>query len=377
MLYRTIGKTGVKASILGYGCMRFPVTGGDQRNVDRDKSFALLRRAHELGVNYFDTGYMYHGGNSEAVLGEAVHDFRNEIIITTKMPPGEIKEPDDMERILETQLKRLNTSYLDFYFLHAMRRKSWDDLKQMNVLKFLEKARSDGRIRHIGFSFHDTYDVLTDILDSFDWELVQLQHNYVQLDFQAGLKGLKEVERRGIGISIMEPMHGGDLAREIPVQMPIWEASEHKRTPVGWALRYLWSQPGISLVLSGMSSLEQLEENVALASEPSMCTPLTASEEKTLKDAADAVNAQSSIPCTGCSYCMPCPFGVDIPLNFHVLNNAMVFNNMQEARERYKRFSSRGKGAGQCHNCGACIPKCPQQIKIPDMLSEVRDKLEQ
>lgn len=371
MQYRNIGSTGVKASILGFGCMRFPILNNNDADIDREKTIPMLRRAHELGVNYYDTAFPYHAGTSESVVGEALKPFREDVIITTKMFPPNIASRDDMEKMLNTQLERLQTNYIDFYFLHAIDRKRWAQLMQLDVLDFLQKALADGRIRHAGFSFHDSYEIFTEILDSFDWELVQLQHNYAQINHQAGIKGLELAASRGIGVSIMEPMHGGDLSVNIPVQVPIWEASSVKRTPVAWALRYLWSLPSVSLLLSGMGEMSQLEENVALASDPAMCAPLSADEAKTLKDAGDAILSLANIPCTRCRYCCPCPADVNIPENFSLMNEYRVFNNLKRARNHFNNLRLSGHDASRCRKCGACLTKCPQKIQIPDELAKI------
>jgi predicted aldo/keto reductase-like oxidoreductase len=371
MHYRQLGKTHVKASILGFGCMRLPLINGLQNQIDLDKSDALFQRAYDLGVNYFDTAYFYHGENSESALGQGLKSFREKVNIATKLPPNRSQSQEDMELFLDTQLKRLQTDYIDFYLLHALNKNSWRQLQELKVAEFLQGALADGRIRHAAFSFHDDLDAFKEICDAFPWAFAQVQHNFLQTDFQAGSEGIAYAAERGLGIVIMEPLHGGDLAQVNPATQPVWDSFPQRRSPVAWALRYLWGQPSINVVLSGMSNMEQLQENAALASDPSFCAPLTAQEKKILADARLAMLAQTRVACTRCSYCMPCPHGVDIPGCFEHFNRSSIFNNHRLAKSRYGNLVRKEKDASRCRQCDHCLSLCPQQLPIPTLLKQV------
>ena len=371
MQYRPIGKTGVHASILGFGCMRLPVIDGKSDQIDMEQTDELFRHAYEQGLNYFDTAYIYHGETSEAVLGRSVRSFRNKVYIATKLPPGRAQSQDDMDRLLDTQLQRLQTDYIDFYLLHSLNKGSWERLNELKATDFLNRALDDGRIRHAAFSFHDDLATFKQIVDAYPWAFAQVQHNFLQIDYQAGSEGIAYAAERGLGIVIMEPLHGGDLARKNPATQPIWDAFPQRRTPVAWALRYLWSQPSISVVLSGMSAMSQLQENLALAKDPTISSPLTKAEKQTLAEARAALLGRTRVPCTRCGYCMPCPHGVNIPGCFDQFNKSAVFNDSASAKRRYSNFIGKEKDASKCRKCGRCLPLCPQHIDIPAVLKQV------
>ena len=371
MQYRPIGKTGVHASILGFGCMRLPVIDGKSDQIDMEQTDELFRHAYEQGLNYFDTAYIYHGETSEAALGRSVHRFRDKVYIATKLPPGRAQSQDDMDRLLDTQLQRLQTDYIDFYLLHSLNKGSWERLNELKVTDFLNRALDDGRIRHAAFSFHDDLATFKQIVDAYPWAFAQVQHNFLQIDYQAGSEGIAYAAERGLGIVIMEPLHGGDLARKNPATQPIWDAFPQRRTPVAWALRYLWSQPSISVVLSGMSAMSQLQENLALAKDPTISSPLTKAEKQTLAEARAALLGRTRVPCTRCGYCMPCPHGVNIPGCFDQFNKSAVFNDRASAKRRYSNFIGKEKDASKCRKCGRCLPLCPQHIDIPAVLKQV------
>ena len=375
MQYRQIGNTGVNASILGFGCMRLPVIDGKSNQIDMDKTGELFRHAYDQGVNYFDTAYVYHGETSEVALGQGVRDFRDKVNIATKLPPNRSQSQDDMERFLDTQLQRLQTDHIDFYLLHALNKNSWQRLDELKVTDFLNRARADGRIRHAAFSFHDDLATFKQIVAAFPWAFAQVQHNFIQTDYQAGSEGIAYAAERGLGIVVMEPLHGGDLARENPATQPIWDAFPQRRSPVAWALRYLWSQSSVSVVLSGMSTMAQLQENLALANDQALCTPLSDAEKQALAEARAALLARTRVPCTRCGYCMPCPHGVNIPGCFEHFNKSSVFNNPATAKFHYGIFVGKEKDASQCRNCGRCLPLCPQHIDIPAVLKQVAEEL--
>ncbi len=372
MLYKEIGNTGINASILGFGCMRFPVVDGNYGNIDKDKTFEMIDAALKGGVNYFDTAYTYHGGQSEVVLGEALQYKRENVIITTKILPHSLSSRDDLERILDEQLKRLRTDHVDFHFVHSLQQGAWDKAKGLGVREFLDDALADGRIKHAGFSFHDAAPVFINILNDYDkWELAQVQHNFLEVDYQAGRAGIAEAAKRGIGVSIMEPLRGGDLVRPIPALKAVWDKNPIKRSPVAWAFRFLWGNPDISLVLSGMSTLDQVLENIEAASDPTITEPFSEAEIQTFKEAREFLLSRTKVPCTKCQYCMPCPHGVNIPFCFDKYNLASIFENLQAQKAHYNSISAKGAGASACKNCGKCVKACPQHIDIPARLKEV------
>lgn len=372
MQYRTMPKSPDKLSILGFGCMRFPTS--PEGVIDEEQSMAMLEHAYANGVNYYDTAYPYHGGASESFLKGflAQHD-RKSIYLATKLPCWLIKEPSDMMRYLDEQLDKLGTDYIDYYLLHALNRKSWTSLRKMKVMKFMEQAQAMGKIRHIGFSFHDDYKTFKKIVDAYDWTFCQIMFNYLDTHYQAGFKGYKLAESRGISVVAMEPLRGGKLVSPIPPEIEkLWRKAPNKRSMVERALRWVWNWENVSTLLSGMSTMEQLNENLRLAD---ICPAgsLDDSEIKLYQKVRRAYIKRVPILCSECRYCMPCPYGVAIPSNFGVYNEAMMFNDQKRHSREYAMFIPENARADKCTNCGACVPKCPQKIAIPDELKKVRD----
>ena len=349
MKYREFGKLGIEVSALGFGCMRFPVTDPkDSTKIDEELAMAMLRKAIDSGVNYVDTAWPYHGQASEPFVGRALRDgYREKVYLATN-----------------EQLKRLETDHIDFYLLHALNRDRWETVKRCNFLAKLEEAKADGRIRYAGFSFHDDLDCFKMIIDGYEkWDFCQIQYNYINTDYQAGTEGLRYAADRGIGVVIMEPLLGGKLANA-PEQVE--KALDPSRIPVQWALDFLWSQPEVSVVLSGMSTMEQVEDNLALA-DASRIGKLTAEEYEMLKRAKVTFETMARVPCTKCAYCMPCPFGLDIPKTFEAYNWT-ASRGMAKAKELYETLE---KKADACRKCRRCERECPQNIKISEVMSDV------
>ena len=314
MQYRPFGSLDFRVSALGFGAMRLPQKDGE---IDEAEATRMLHYAIDHGVNYVDTAYPYHGGESEAFLGRALKGgYREKVKLATKLPSWLVQTAADFDRYLNEQLKRLDLDYVDFYLLHSLNKDFWRKLRGLDVFEWAEKARAAGRFRYLGFSFHDDYETFKEIVDAYDWPMCQIQYNYMDVENQAGMKGLKYAAAKGMAVVIMEPLLGGKLvAPPSPVQA-IWDEAPRKRTPAAWALAWLWNQPEVSVVLSGMSTMAQVEENVALAasSRVGMLTP----EELALYDRVQAAYRELVvIPCTNCRYCLPCPQGVDIPANFN------------------------------------------------------------
>lgn len=379
MLYRQMGKTGDKVSILGYGCMRFPQRNG---KIDEERTRRQIIQAIESGVNYFDTAWIYHGGRSETILGDIFAEgYRDKVRIATKLPLYLVNSKSDMEDILDKQLKKLRTDHIDYYLLHAVNdMESWERLKRLGVREFAEQAKKDGRIRWFGFSFHGSKEDFKAIIDDYSWDMCQIQYNYIDESFQAGREGLEYAASKGIGVVIMEPLRGGKLAGRMPQEIrKIWDTAGTKRTAADWALRWLWNQPGVSVVLSGMSEESQIEENTKLADE--VLPGSLSSEELELYDKVrHEFYRLMRVGCTGCGYCMPCPAGVDIPFCFSYYNTRHFFN-AKRAQFQYLAFAGglyggRPSYASLCKQCGKCEKVCPQHLPIREKLKEVSADME-
>jgi predicted aldo/keto reductase-like oxidoreductase len=327
MLYRKLGKDGPSVSVLGFGAMRLPLLNPPapvdhpavfdlNAPVDERESIGMIEYAVEHGVNYFDTAYMYHGGQSEAVLGRALKPHRDKVMIATKLPPPLVNGPEDFDRILGEQLKKLGTDYLDVYLLHGLDRDNWAKVRAMGVLEFLERTVADGRIRYPGFSFHDDVKVFREIVDAYRWRLCQIQYNYYDEHAQAGREGLLYAASKGLGVVVMEPVRGGMLAEPVPDRVKaLIDGAPTKRSPAEWALRWVWNHGEVSTALSGMSTLNQVVENIRVAGE-AVPGSLTADEIALIGSVRDVYRQMVRINCTSCGYCMPCPQGLSIPTLF-------------------------------------------------------------
>jgi hypothetical protein len=385
MRYRKMGKTNVDVSILGFGAMRLPMVGnptgmaGFDPNVPIDEVHAtkMVEHALESGVNYFDTAYGYHGGQSEKFMGKVLKSYRSKVMIATKLPPFMVEKPQDMERIFNEQLGKLQTDYLDFYLLHGIDGVSWNKMKEMGALEFLDQLRSSGRIRFAAFSFHDEIKAFKQIVDAYSWDMCQVQCNFYDQIYQAGKEGIAYAASRGLGVVVMEPLRGGRLTDRIPAEVQaLWDSAKVKRTPVDWAMNWVWNHPEVSLALTGSSTLEQLKENVRVAKNGAAgsFTP----EEFALVDKARAEYRKGlKVDCTGCGYCMPCPNGVNIPQNFSLYNDAFLFNSMEQSKFFYNRFLKPDQRASGCFECKICEDKCTQKIPIIKELKEVHNALGQ
>jgi hypothetical protein len=351
--------------------MRLPTT-GKETDVDEARAIQMLRYAVDHGVDYVDTAYVYHGGKSEVVIGKALKDgYRERVRLATKLPIWSVTEQADCERIFAEQLARLQTDRIDFYLLHCLQKKSWQKMRELGVLQWAEKAQSDGRIGKFGFSFHDTYDVFVEILNDYDWPFCQIQYNFVNEDVQAGTKGLRYAAAKGLGVIVMEPLFGGTLATPPQPIWEIWNRNQHKYRPADVALRWLWDKPEVSLVLSGMSSLEQVQQNIESACRSGVGW-LEEDEATLVSQVQQEYSKLSPIPCSKCGYCMPCPNGVNIPVNFELYNNAAVFkgSSLVLCRNLYNSLPETER-AGTCAECGRCDEKCPQGIEVGNMLKRV------
>ncbi len=378
MKYRKFGKTGEELSILGFGAMRLPILNGEDTNIDYLEASKMVRYAIDNGVNYLDTAYPYHGGNSEIFCAHVMKDgYREKINIATKLPVWDVKEYADMERILDEQLSKLEVDCIDFYLLHALSIKSWPNMVSLDYKSFLEKARKDGKIKYIGFSFHDSLDLFKEITDDYNWDFCQIQLNYMDDNYQSGVEGMKYAHDKGMGVIIMEPLRGGMLAKpELPDDIKaVWESSEVQRSPAEWALKYLWNMEEVGVVLSGMSTMEQTVENARIASESSAGS-LSNTESKLIQRVKQIFIDRTKVNCTNCKYCMPCPNGVDIPENFWAYNHDSMFDDFAKGKFWITGWLAEPQRASNCIKCGLCEDKCPQNIEIMKHLDLIKDRYE-
>jgi len=379
MQYRKLGKTGVKVSALGFGCMRLPTLGAPDR-IDEAAAAGLLHRAIEAGVNYIDTAWFYHAavsmtaGASEPFVGRALAakapggGWRERVHLATKLPQQIIKTREEMDDFLARQLERLQTDHIDFYLVHGLNGDSWNRMRDLGVREFLDHARKSGLIRHAAFSFHGKKEDFLRIIDEYDgWAFGQIQYNYIDTDYQAGLSGLRYAAGKGLGVVVMEPLKGGRLANKLPPEMAeVFARRPEGRSPAEWALRYVWNEPGVSLLLSGMGDAAQLEENLRVA-DAARAGDLDAESLKVYEAARKALASRTKADCTGCRYCQPCPFGVQIPECLAALNSAAAWDTKDAWLTGWSQVKGRPDA---CTECGKCEEACPQGLPIRRLLKD-------
>jgi uncharacterized protein len=380
MQYRKFGKLDWKVSALGFGAMRLPQFGSEMSSpVNESEAIKMIRYAIDNGVNYVDTAYPYHMGNSERVVGKALKDgYRQKIRLATKLTPHLVKSADSLDRYLDGQLERLQTNRIDYYLMHGLNTQGWQTIQDLGALKWAESRRAKGHLGYIGFSFHDKLDVFKKIVDAYDWTFCQIQYNYLDENYQAGRRGVEYAASKGLAIVVMEPLRGGALAKEPPpVVAKVWDSAK-QRSRVEWALQWVWNQPEISVVLSGMSAMQQVIDNVAYAGH-SGPNKLTAEELKIFGKVQDTYQTMAPVPCTACRYCQPCPNGVDIPTIFELYNNFTIYNDRRMGPFAYSGLGPSAlkpeQRADKCKECGECEKVCPQQIKIPEELKKAHKVL--
>ncbi len=379
MQYRKFGKLDWQASVLGFGAMRFPVVGNDQGHIDVPEAIRMIRYGIDHGVNYLDTAYPYHSGQSERLVGLALKDgYRDRVKLATKMPCRHIKSPNDFDRIFNEQLDKLQTDKLDFYLLHGLNSSSWPKVRGFGILPWAERQMAQGRIGHLGFSFHDEYDVFKQIVDDYDnWMLCQVLFNYMDVDYQAGRKGIEYAAGKGLAVAVMEPLRGGQLTRQPPAPVAgIWESAPASRSLAEWGLLWVWNHPEVTVALSGMSSMAQVVENIAIAAKSGVGN-LSAEEMQLIDRVREAYQGLSPIPCTECRYCMPCTGGVEIPAVLRIYNEVMMYNDMQRGHFRYLSPAglTEDQRGDRCTECGECLEACPQKINIPEWLKKTHAML--
>lgn len=363
---RMIPALGKEISRLGYGGMRFPKNGDE---VDVDAAVQLLRKAYEMGINYFDTAMVYHKGESEKIFGKAFEPYpRDSYLIADKMSIWLCSDEEDMKARFYNQLKTLKTDYIDFYLVHSLNRNHYKKVKDLHCVEFLQQMKQEGKIKHLGFSFHDTYQVFTQILNDYTWDFVQIQLNYLDWHNQGAEQLYRELERRNLPVMVMESVRGGYLATIDSERAKPFLELEPQRSIASWAIRWVESLPQVAVVLSGMSDLQQLEDNVATMTH---FEPMNEQELAAIDRVVEEIRKVNEIPCTGCRYCMDCPMGVDIPEIFSIYSQYKIFGKEKAFVQDYEEVVEHGNGAEHCVRCMACTTKCPQMIAIPDKLEMI------
>ena len=374
MQYRNFGKSDFKVSALSFGCMRLPCD--ENGRVKDDESIKMIRYAIDNGVNYLDSAYVYHEGYSEVVTGKALKNgYRNKVKIATKLPMWSVETSGDFDKFLDEQLKRFETDVIDYYLFHALGNESWEKVLKLDLIDKAEKVLKAGKINHIGFSFHDHADAFKKIIDGYDkWDFCQVQYNYMDIENQAGSEGVRYASGKGIPVIVMEPLLGGRLANPPANISKIWSDYDKNKSAVYWALKWLWSQKEVTTVLSGMSDMEQLEENLK-AADDAMENSMKPDELNLIEEIRSMYIAQFPISCTKCNYCMPCPSGVNIPGNMEFYNNGISHDDMPGAQFSYRKFFPDEMKANQCTQCKLCEEKCPQKIEISDWMIKIHKAL--
>ena len=370
MKYRTMGKLGIQTSAFGLGCMRFNGAASGDSVIDEEKAIRLIRQAIDGGVSYLDTAYVYLDKTSEIVLGKALRDgYRDRVNIATKMPAEFVHNREEMEALLAEELGKLQTDHIDFYLMHGINRDKWEYFKSIGAPAFFEDMKKEGKIRYKCFSFHGPYEDFEYIINDWDWDMVQIQYNFMDINNQAGTKGLELAGSLGIPVVIMEGMLGGRLAKAPDNVQALYDAFQVKRTPVEWAFRWLCNHPEVSVVLSGCNEAEQIAENLRIF-DTVEAGIMTAEELQLIDDVRAAYISRTKIGCTGCRYCMPCPNGVDIPGVFSVWNNFSLYQIDPKTDWGMTTIRKNGSGADKCIACGACEAACPQHLSIIEGLQD-------
>ena len=375
MKYRTMGKLGIRSSVFGLGCMRFNGAASGDSTIDEQKAISLIRQVIDGGVTYIDTAYVYLDKTSETVLGKALRDgYRDKVTIATKMPLFAVKDRASMEALLEEELRKLQTDHIDFYLMHGLDKEDWEGFKAIGAPQFFDDMKRAGKIRYKCFSFHGPYEEFEYILNDWDWDMVQIQYNFMDVHNQAGTKGLQLAGSKGIPVVIMEGLLGGRLSKAPENVQALYDAFPTKRSPVEWAFRWLCDHPEVCVVLSGCNEPEQIEDNLRIFDtvEPGIMPP---GELALIDSVREAYLSRTRIGCTGCKYCMPCPNGVNIPGIFSVWNNKSLYNIDQKKDWGFRRILDNNAGADQCVGCGACEAACPQHLDIIEQLQTAWSEL--
>lgn len=367
MLKKQYKFTDTCPSVLGLGMMRLPKAREGSEDIDRAKAQEIVDYAYSHGINYFDTAYRYHAGDSELFVGEALKKYpRESFYLASKMPIWEANTPADVEKIFNDQLKRCQVEYFDFYLCHSQNKENFKKIREFGVYEFLSKMKEEGKIRHLGFSFHDTPDVLKEIVETYSWNFAQIQLNYLDWEMQDAKAQYEILTEHGIPVMVMEPVRGGALASLCEESDRMLKEARPEKSVASWAIRYAASLPNVQVVLSGMSNMEQLQDNISTMTD---FEPLSEREREVLEQALDVYRRNHLIPCTGCRYCMDCPFGVDIPGVFKLYNQYKISKYKEGFLRGYRELGK--SGPESCRACGACMRHCPQKIQIPERMKEI------
>lgn len=370
---RKLEKLGIETSLLGFGCMRFPTT--PDGKIDEAEAERMMDKAIASGVNYIDTAYPYHNGESEPLVGKVLKKYdRSSFYLATKLPLWAVKSVDDAKRIFEEQLQRLQTDYIDFYLLHAVNKEKWEEMKALGVVDYCAKLKEEGKIRYYGFSFHDDYEVFDEIIRYRDWDFCQIQYNYMDTEEQAGDKGYALAESLGIPLVIMEPIKGGSLANFSDDINAKFREMDPDKSIASYALRWVGSHSNVKVILSGMSTMQQVEDNLKTFIDFS---PLSDEEENKIKAIVEELRSRVQNGCTGCRYCMPCPAGVNIPGNFQVWNRYHMYRTYDHVKGAWEKELKDEEKAKNCIKCGKCEALCPQKLSIRDNLVQVQKDLDE
>jgi predicted aldo/keto reductase-like oxidoreductase len=384
MQYRTLPGSGEKISLLGYGCMRLPTRmGGMMGPIDHEKALSQIRGAIDRGVNYLDTAWPYHGGQSESFLGKYVlkDGYREKVNIATKLPCFLINKKEKIEEIFEKQREKLQVDVIDYYLLHSLEGATWDKMLSLDIIDFMDRIKKEGKVRKMGFSFHGKHEDFIRIVDGYDWDFTQVQYNILDENFQAGIRGIRYASEKGMGVFAMEPLRGGALVGKMPREVQkIYDEAPLKKSAAHWAFKWLYNQPEITMVLSGMNRDDHIDENIKIAQE-SLPGGLSPEEVDIVERSRDKFLELQEVGCTGCAYCMPCPAGIDIPAVFKNLNNYRMFG---KAGARVMHMAYQGIMTGDrkphwtstCIDCGKCEKLCPQDIAVREEFKKVRKALE-
>ncbi len=369
---RELKKLGIETSLLGFGCMRFPVTA--QGKIDEKEAEAMLDKAIANGVNYIDTAYPYHNGDSEPFVGKVLKKYdRDSFYLATKLPLWEINKLEDVDRIFNRQLERLQTDHIDFYLMHAIGKERWDKMLEIGCVERLEQLQAEGKIKYLGFSFHDSYEAFEEIITYRDWDFCQIQLNYMDTEEQAGLKGYELAKSLGIPMVIMEPIKGGSLAAFADDIMDKFHQLDQNASAASFALRYVGSLSNVKVILSGMSTMQQLEDNLSTFAD---FKPLSDKEQAVIKEVVELMTSRVQNGCTGCRYCMPCPFGVKIPETFSAWNTYHMYQNYNMVKGSWEQQIGEEHQPKNCTKCGKCEQACPQKISIRQDLEKAQADLD-